>query len=157
MEAHATEEVEVSERDVNRVETGIKVGKSREEVFPRLNTLTSTVDGQGILLKVHFSRKEEGPPVRYIGADDPREAAAVREIDLQRKYPYSRSVLAQKLGVSTKVAKDLREELALEDDPDCFHLFTFGASWHPSYSDLALNRLRLALERKREEAKTFDE
>jgi hypothetical protein len=46
---------------------------------------------------------------RYIGPDDPREAAAIREIDLQRKYPHSRSELAKKLKINTKKAKELRD------------------------------------------------
>ena len=50
MEAHATEEVEVSERDGDRVEAGIRGGKNREEVFPRLNTLPSVTEGDGILV-----------------------------------------------------------------------------------------------------------
>ena len=53
MEAHTIEDVDISERDVNRVEAGIRRGQSREEVFPRLNNLISTSEGEGILLKVH--------------------------------------------------------------------------------------------------------
>ena len=142
MEAHSAVDVDVSERDVNRVEKGIRAGLVRGDVFPRLDALTSIADGEGILLKVHFSRNEEGAPVRYIAPDDPREAAAIREIDLQRKYPYSRSVLAEKLKINTKKAKELRERMAIDEDPQCMHVFTFGASRFPMFSDLALSRLR---------------
>ena len=114
MEAHSTDDVDVSERDVNLVETGIRAGLARDDVFPRLSTLTSVSDGQGVLLKVHSSRKDEGAPVRHIGADDPREAAAIREIDIQRKYPHSKSALAQKLKLNTKKAKELRERLKVD-------------------------------------------
>ena len=39
----------------------------------------------GPTLKVRFTHGK-GAPVKFIPADDPREAAAVREVDLQRKY-----------------------------------------------------------------------
>ena len=131
------------------MEAGIRAGLVRDAVFPRLNTLTSVAEGQGILLKVHFSGKDEDAPVRYIGADDLREAAAIREIDIQRKYPHSKSAQAQKLRLNTKRAKELRERLAIDKDPDCLHVFTFGATRIPRYSDLALRRLQQEIETKK--------
>jgi hypothetical protein len=84
MEGHASEEALVSERDVNRVERGVRDGKQLEQVFPRLGAVGTTFSYDGPILKVHFT-KGQGAPVQYIPADDPREAAAVREVDLQRK------------------------------------------------------------------------
>ena len=147
MEAHTTEDVDISERDVNRIEAGIRRGQSRDEVFPRLNNLTSTSEGEGILLKVHFSRKGEGAPVSYIGAEDHEEAAAIREVDLRNKYPHSRMDLANKLALSTRKAKELRVSLSLDDDPVYFYDFRFGGSSHPRYSDPALILLREELKR----------
>ena len=51
MEAHTEVDVDVSERDVNRVEAGIRGGKSKLEVFPKLTGLTSEAKG-----KESFSR-----------------------------------------------------------------------------------------------------
>jgi hypothetical protein len=82
MEALVTDEVEISEKDIDRIEKGVKAGKELGKVFPRLITVSTTISGDGVTLKVHFSKKE-GAPVRYIGGDDPMEAAAVREVDSQ--------------------------------------------------------------------------
>jgi hypothetical protein len=85
LEGHVSEEAVVNEHDVNRVERGVKDGKSLDQIFPRLSTLGTAIDGEGPTLTVHFT-KREGVPVTYVAADDPREAAAVRQVDLQRKY-----------------------------------------------------------------------
>jgi hypothetical protein len=142
MEAHTDEDVDVSEKDVNRVEAGVRRGRSRDEVFPKLGSLSSIAEGEGFLLKVHFSKKGEGAPMRYVRPDDPQEAAAIREVDLQKRFPHSKSDLAKKLSLTTKRAKDLREKLGLDDDQSCYYEFRFGRTLHPRYSDVALIRLR---------------
>src|SRR5207244_6728002 len=116
--AHTIEEVTISEKDVNRVERAVKAGKQRDEVFPRLAGLTTLVEGTGLSVTVRFSKKE-GMPVRYISADDPAEAAAVREVDLQRKYYLSRSQLANKLGINTQKSAALRWHLGIDEESDC--------------------------------------
>ena len=144
MEAHFVDDVEVSERDVSRIEKGLRAGHHIGEVFPRLALLSTDVGGDGLNVTVHFSRKEDGAPVTFISADDPREAAAIREIDLQNKFHISRKVLAESLGLPTRKAKLLRDQLGLDDDANCCHTFRFGKSEHVMYSDLALRRLREA-------------
>jgi hypothetical protein len=96
LEAHASQDAVVNEHDVNRVERGIKDGKSLDQIFPRLGTLGAAIGGDGPTLTVHFTKKA-GVPVTYVPADDPREAAAVRQVDLQRKYYMSPHDLANRL------------------------------------------------------------
>ena len=144
MEAHLVDDVEVSERDVSRIEKGLRAGHYLEDVFPRLALLSTKVGGDGIDITVHFSRKGDGAPVTFISTEDPRDAAAIREIDLQKKYHISRKDLADGVGLPTKKAKLLRDHLALDDDPNCCHTFQFGKSEHVRYSDLALRRMREA-------------
>lgn len=145
LEAHAVDEVGVSEKDVNRVERAVKQGKTRSDVFPRLENLTSVAAGSGVNVTVSFS-KREGIPVRYIGADDPTEAAAVRQVDLSRKYHLGRAELASKCGLTTTKAKRLRDQLGLDADPDCCHVFEHGRSRFPSYSDNAVTKMKDALD-----------
>jgi hypothetical protein len=145
MEAHTTEDVTISEKDVDRVERAVKSGKTRDDVFPRLAGLTTLVEGTGVSVTVRFSKKE-GMPIRYISADDPTEAAAVREVDLQRKYHMSRSELAKRLALSTQKAAALRWHLGIDTDPDCQHTFEHGASRFPSYSDNAAGRMSAFVE-----------
>lgn len=147
MEAHTAEEVKVSKNDVDRVERGIRAGKKRTEVFPRLASLESSVTGDGIEVKVRIVKREgDGAPVRLVAPDDPTDAAAIREVDLQRKYHRNTNQLADALGLTAPKACALRRYLAIDTDPDCTHTFKFGSSRHVCYSDNALTKMRDALE-----------
>jgi hypothetical protein len=146
MEGHATEGVEVSERDVTRIERAARQGRPLKDVFPRLLDLGVATEGEGITVAVHFS-KRKGAPVRFIAADDPREAAAVRLVDLERKYHISPQELADKLGLSTAKAAALRRYLGIADDDDRYcHVFEFGSQKPRRYSDNALREMRRALD-----------
>lgn len=141
MEAVAVEEVEVSETDINRIEKAIRAGSTVDVVFPRLATIGTETTGEGVTLTVHFSKKQ-GAPVRYIGGDDPADAAAVREVDLRRKFHLGRADLADKLGLTQPKAKALRDHLSLDDNPNCHHLFEFGKQKISQYSDNAFREMR---------------
>lgn len=145
MESIVVDEVEVSERDIDRIEKAIKMGKPFAEVFPRLSTVGTMTDGEGINLTVHFTKKE-GAPVHYIGGDDPADAAAVRETDLQKKYHFSASDLASKVTLSVPKARALRKFLGIDDDAGSLHVFEFGSQKHQRFSDNALVKMRAGLE-----------
>lgn len=142
MEAHVEPETRVSSKDVDRVEKGIRNGDPRDKVFPRLSDVTTAVDGEGITVTVHFTKKD-GAPVRYV-ADDSTPAAAIRQIDLQNKYHWSPAELASAVGLSSARAVALRRHLGLDDDDSCRHDFQFGSTRHPRYSDNALTKMREA-------------
>jgi hypothetical protein len=144
MESHVSDTAQVSDRDVNRVLTGIRSGKDLDEVFPRLTALGTNFSGEGPVLKVHFT-KRQGAPVSFIPADDPRQAAAVREVDLQKKYHLAPFDLADRVGLSRPRATALRRYLGIDDDPDCLHVFSFSSQTHPRYSDNALRKMEDAL------------
>jgi hypothetical protein len=144
MEGHVSEEARVSERDVDRVERAAREGDALEHVFPRLQGLGATFDGEGPTVRVHFT-KRQGAPVHFVPADDPRDSAAVREIDLQRKYYIPPFDLAERLGLTRPRATALRRALRIDEDDDCVHVFTFGSQRHPRYSDNALRRMTDAL------------
>lgn len=141
LESHAAEEAEVSERDVDRVEKGLRAGGELGRVFPRLATLGTAITGDGPTLKVRFT-KRSGAPVHFIPADDPREAAAVREVDLQRKYHLSPAKLAEKVDLTRPRAAALRRELGIDSDGDCAHEFVFDSQRHLRFSDNALHRMQ---------------
>ncbi len=144
IEGHVSEDARVSEKDVNRVERGVREGEPIEQVFPRLTSLGTSIEGEGATIKVHFT-KRSGAPVHFVPADDPRASAAVREVDLQRKYYISPFELADRLGLSRPKATALRRHLGIDDDPDCLHVFAFGSQKHLRYSDNALRRMQQAL------------
>lgn len=146
MEAHVAQDVVISERDVNRVEKAIKVGRRRDAVFPRLKGLAASVTGSGVNVTVHIS-KREGVPVTFVPADDPRETAAVRDVDLQRRYRYSARELAEKLGLTPPRSAALRSFLKIDQDEGCRHLFVFDSQRIARFSDTALQRMQEAKER----------
>jgi hypothetical protein len=119
---------------------GIRDGKDFEQIFPRLGTLGTEISGEGPTLTVHFT-KRQGAPVHFISADDPREAAAVREVDLQRKDYMSAYQLADRVGLSRPRTLELRRALSVDDDEDCVHEFIFGSQRHKRFSDNALRRM----------------
>ena len=142
MEAHLEPETRVSSKDVDRVEKGIRNGNPRDQVFPRLSDLATTVEGQGITITVHFTKKQ-GAPVQYV-ADGSTPAAAIRQIDLQKKYHRSPAELATAVGLSSSRAVALRRHLGIDADESCRHDFQFGSQRHPRYSDNALTKMREA-------------
>jgi hypothetical protein len=124
MESHVAEGVEISEADIDRIEKAIRAGKSRSEVFPRLGTLDTQISGSGATVTVRFTKKEgEGTPVRYIAADDPTEAAAVREVDLQKRFYMSATQLAKAIKLTPPKSHALRQKLRIDADPQCMHIF----------------------------------
>ena len=55
-------------------------------------------------------------PARFIAAADPTEAAAVRVVDLQKKFHLSAKDLAEKLNLSTHRSHALRQKLGIDKD-----------------------------------------
>jgi hypothetical protein len=144
LEGHVAEDARVSERDVNRVERAIRDGKKVSQVFPRLATIGATYSGEGPMIEVRFT-KREGAPVSFISADDPREAAAIRQVDLERKYYLSKTALAERVGLTPPRATALRRHLGIDEDEDCVHVFQFDSQRHYRYSDNALRKMKEAL------------
>ncbi|WP_291408835.1 DUF3644 domain-containing protein [Actinophytocola sp.] len=144
LEAHVEPDTRVSNKDVLRVERGIRNGAPREQVFPRLDEVSTAIHGTGITLTVHFTKKQ-GAPVQFV-ADDSVPAAAVREVDLQRKYHRSPTALAEALGLTLPQSKALRDHLGIDADETCSHEFVFGKQRYWRYSDNAFRTMRDALE-----------
>lgn len=148
LEAHVAEDTKVSDSDVNRVEKGIKYGKTRQQVFPKLNSLSADITGEGLTVTVKIVKHTDALPVRLVhdrDGDEIIDAAAVREVDLQKKFHWSPFDLADKLSISRPRATALREHLGIDSDAQCLHVFEFGSQRHPRYSDNALVRMREAI------------
>lgn len=145
LEGHAAEDVRVSERDVNRIVKGVREGKVVEDVFPRLRSVTTSTTGSGVNFTVRFV-KQGGAPVTFVSADDPARAAAVREVDLQRKYHRSANELADAVGLSRNKATALRRYLGIDEDKNCRHVFEFGSQKIVRYSDNSYRRMKAALD-----------
>jgi hypothetical protein len=144
MEGFTAEEVQISEKDINRIEKAVKAGSELSAVFPRLNTIASKFEGDGPSVTVRFSKKE-GAPIRFVAGDDPEGAAAVREVDLQKKFHYGATELARAVSLTGPRAVALRRYLKIDDDPACRRTFEFGKTKHDRFSDNARSKMKSAL------------
>lgn len=145
MEAIVHDGVEISERDINRIEKAVRDGKAFGDVFPRLNTISSATAGEGPTFTVHFSKKQ-GAPVKFVAGDDPEGAAAVREVDLSKKFHMRPSDLAKALKLKEPRSLALRRHLKIDDDRACCHVFEFGKTKIPCFSDNAKNKMKAAID-----------
>jgi hypothetical protein len=144
LEAHVTDDAKVSDSDVNGVEKGIRDGKTREQVFPRLGQVGTDVTGGGLTVEVRFT--SGGMPVTYVEEDADVDAAAIRRVDVHKIFHRSPADLADKLGISAPRAKALREHLGTDADPRCFRVHDHGGSQKiPRYSDKAFNTMKDAM------------
>lgn len=143
MEAHLDSETRVSSKDVDRVEKGIRSGQDRHAVFPVLEKIGTMVAGEGVSVKVHFTKKQ-GAAVHFVA--DAQSAAAIREVDLQKKFHRSASDLAASLGISQPKSLALRKHLGIDADTNCRHEFVFGAQKISGFSDNALLQMRRGLD-----------
>lgn len=135
---------EVREDDVRRVTRGIRDGKTRQQVFPKLTGYTSDIQGDGVAVEVRIV-KSGGLPVTY--TDDPdADTAAIRTVDLEKKFHMGAYDLADKAGVDRTRAVALRRHLGLDNDDDHFsHVFKFGSTRLRRYSNNALTAMRDAV------------
>lgn len=145
MEALVADEVEISEKDIDRIEKAIREGDDPAAVFPRLITVGTNTEGEGVTLKVQLVKKE-GAPIRFVGGDDPEAAAAIREVDMRKKFSLERAALAKKLGLSEPKAKILRQHLTIDGDQNCCRIFEYGKSSIPCFSDNAFTKMKEALD-----------
>jgi hypothetical protein len=132
---------EVREGDVRRVANGIRAGKSRPQVFPKLSGVGSVSSGSSLAVEVRFVKKG-GLPVTYTASDSEVEPAAIRMVDLEKKFHMGAYDLADRSGVSRSKATALRRHLGLDENDDHFsHRFEFGSQKLVRYSDNALRAM----------------
>lgn len=140
MEAHIEPDTRVSDKDVTRVERAIRDGRPRDQVFPRLEDIATAIDGEGVHVVVHFTKKQ-GAPVRY-ESDESVPVAGIREVDLLKKYHRPAKELAEALGISASRSTALRRHLQIDSDGSNSHLFELGAVRQRRYSDNAHRLMR---------------
>ncbi|MEU5694909.1 hypothetical protein [Actinosynnema sp. NPDC020468] len=143
MGAHTEPDVSVSVKDVARVENAIRRGGQRAEVLPKLEGLTTSVDGEGLVVTVHVT-KSRGAPMRYV-ADEAEPAAAIRQVDLSVKYHRSASALARDTGLTGPRSLALRRHLGIDVEGPFSHLFQINATRTRMFSDHAFTTMRDAV------------
>jgi len=144
MEAHADEDTEVTEKDVDRVYSAIRQGKTRGQVFPKLATIGANVAGEGVELQVRFV-KHDGLPVRFVPEGATEDAAAIRTVDLNKKFHLTSATIAKTLKLTPPRALALRRHLGIAEDVNMAHTFKLGAVESTRYSDNAMNAMKRGL------------
>jgi len=127
---------EVSESDVRRVAKGVREGKTRKQIFPKLTGYSTSVGGTGLTVEVRMV-KAGGLPVTYTSNDE-LEPAAIRTVDLEKKFYMGPYDLADRCGIHRSKAIALRRHLGLDENDDHYsHRFVFGNTKLLRYSDNA--------------------
>jgi hypothetical protein len=133
---------EVRESDVRRVARGIQAGKSRPQVFPKLNGVGSLTNGSGLTVEVRLVKKG-GLPVTYTSSDSEVEPAAIRMVDLEKKFYMGANELADRAGITRNKATALRRHLGIDANDNHFsHRFELGSQKLLRYSDNALGAMK---------------
>jgi hypothetical protein len=148
MEAHVSEDVLVTEQDVDRAEKGIREKKPWQDVFPALPTIAATVSGEGPTLVVRISKNDDLPAVRIVKEDDPAAegATVVREIDVWNRFPFRYPQISEILGLASYVqVPPLARELGLIGDPNMYYEKKMGSQKMYGYSQLALDKMKQAM------------
>jgi hypothetical protein len=145
LESHVLEDSEATARDVSKAEAAIKRGDDRSTVFPQLSGLSSRTTGLEVTIKVQQT-KRDGMPVHFAAEAEAGEAALIREVDLHKKFHFSRAELAKHAGLTQPKATALREELGIDADDEAHRSFKFNNTVHESYSDRALMLMRDAID-----------
>jgi hypothetical protein len=145
MESHVDPDAtEVREADVRRVERGIKAGRPREHVFPKLASVGSDISGSGLTVTVKMV-KSEGLPITYTSGDSNAESAAIRLVDVEKKFYMGAFNLADRYEIPRHKATSVRRHLGLDANDDVnSHRFVFGSQKHMRYSDNALMKMKKA-------------
>ena len=114
MESHVDPDAsDVREADVRRVVRGIKAGKSREQVFPKLTSVASDISGGGLTVTVKLV-KSGGLPITYTHDDSTGEPSAIRLVDLEKKFYMSATGLADRAQIPRSKAHTVRRHLGLD-------------------------------------------
>lgn len=138
---------EVRESDVRRVARGIRAGKTRPQVFPKLNGVETISDGSGVTVEVRLVKKG-GLPITYTSYASEIEPAAIRMVDLEKKFYMGAHDLADTAGISRNMATALRRHLGIDANDNHFsHRFEFGSQKLVRYSDNALRAMKDAKEK----------
>jgi hypothetical protein len=147
MESHTDPDAaEIREVDVRRVERGVRSGKPRTQVFPKLSTVGSSVTGDGLTVEVKLV-KTNGLPMTYVPAGSGVEPAAIRLVDLEKKFYMGAYDLADNADIKRTTATAVRRHFNLDANDDVYsHRFVFGSQSLLRYSDNALRKMKEAKE-----------
>lgn len=144
--AAAGEERTATPLEVDRAAKRLKEDRPWRDVLPNLAALTLDASGTGQTYSVRLAKARGAPAVKFAETEDEAEnAAIIREVDNEQRYPFGLKELARIAGLTAPQATAFVWKLSLKSDDKCCHTFQHGKSRFPQYSHEALKRVRDAV------------
>jgi hypothetical protein len=135
-----------SPRELKRLATGIRQGKTWSDLFPGIASIECVPDASsaGIALRI---TKKEGIAVHVVPEGTPGAGAlAIRRVNEDGFYNLTTAQMHKKLGITQPRFVALSRHLKLEADSDCFKLATLGKVHQKKYSQSALKKCQECLD-----------
>jgi hypothetical protein len=148
MQTHVLPDIVQTEIEVRRAERGLREGRSWQELFPGLGSMSSSVGGEGPALIVRIAKNIDLPAVQILSEGQPgaENATAIREVDLWNRFPFEYKQIARILALASYVqVRPLAIELGLRDDPAMYLETKRGSQTVYGYSQAALDKMKQAI------------
>lgn len=143
--AAAGEERTATPLEVDRAAHRLKEGRAWRDVMPNLAALTLDASGTGQTYSVRLAKSKDAPAVKFAETEDEAEnAAIIRQVDNEHRYPFGLKDLAKMYGLTAPQTTAFVWQMGLKSDESCCHTFQHGQSRFPRYSHEALSRIREA-------------
>lgn len=128
--------------ELRRLSKAIQDGGTLDEVFPGISSVAFSIDGTGPQISLRITKKEGVPVTLVPEGSEKTGIVAVKRVDELGFYNLGHRELADKVGLTTNKTTAAIAVLRLKEDPDCFKVFTIGASQHQRYSQRAIERIK---------------
>lgn len=137
-----------SDADLQRLGKDVMAGKVWTDVFRDVASVEIRPDGTGPGLSLRLSKKE-GIPIQLVAEGTPgAHVVAMKRVDELGFYNLGAKQLAEKVGLTMPKAVAVVDHLSLRDDQECYREIKIGKSIFKRYSQKAIERIKLALEKE---------
>ncbi|MBN2465420.1 hypothetical protein JXD38_07330 [candidate division WOR-3 bacterium] len=140
------ERLQPSQFVLGKLGKGIVAGRTWQQLFPGVASVSMTASGYGPSLDLRLTKKK-GIPVLLVPEGTPGASViAVRRVDELGFYCMGHNQLAAKVGLSPNRLTAFIWSLDLKSDPDAHKEIAIGKSRFHRYSARAVERIKVALQ-----------
>ncbi len=137
-----------SDTELRKIGKAMAAGQDWEAIFEGVASIRVVSEGSGPSLSVRLSKKE-GVPVQLVQEGTPgASVVAVKRVNELDYYSLGAKGLAAKTGITIPKLVAVVGYLGLQDDPDCYKEIRINKSTFKRYSQKALERVDVALEKE---------
>jgi hypothetical protein len=142
------EKLQPSEGELGERASKLTRGKSWQDVFSGVASITLTKDGEGHEVSLRITKKE-GIPVQLVPEGTPgASVVAVKRVNELGFYNMGRDQLAKHLNLSGSKTTAAIWCFDLQKDPECFMEVKLGKTIFKRYSQRAVDKIRAGLASK---------